>query len=100
MGENAHQLKNLAGEVGIEPTNVGIKIRCLTTWRLPNETMQLNLSAGAAANLARQIRACSTATAAIPLVLPLPRQTPQTRKRPSRSSRLEQTSPATPDVPP
>ena len=28
--------KNLAGEVGIEPTNAGIKIRCLTTWRLPN----------------------------------------------------------------
>ncbi len=26
----------LAGEVGIEPTNAGIKIRCLTTWRLPN----------------------------------------------------------------
>jgi hypothetical protein len=25
----------LAGEVGIEPTNAGIKIRCLTTWRLP-----------------------------------------------------------------
>ena len=27
----------LAGEVGIEPTHVGIKIRCLTTWRLPNK---------------------------------------------------------------
>lgn len=25
----------LAGEVGIEPTNAGIKIRCLTAWRLP-----------------------------------------------------------------
>ena len=25
----------MAGEVGIEPTNAGIKIRCLTTWRLP-----------------------------------------------------------------
>ena len=25
----------VAGEVGIEPTNAGIKIRCLTTWRLP-----------------------------------------------------------------
>ena len=28
--------KGVAGEVGIEPTYVGIKIRCLTTWRLPN----------------------------------------------------------------
>ena len=27
--------KKLAGEVGIEPTNAGIKIRCLTAWRLP-----------------------------------------------------------------
>ena len=27
----------MAGEVGIEPTNAGIKIRCLTTWRLPAE---------------------------------------------------------------
>ena len=27
-----------AGEVGIEPTNAGIKIRCLTTWRLPNHS--------------------------------------------------------------
>jgi hypothetical protein len=26
----------LAEEVGIEPTNDGIKTRCLTTWRLPN----------------------------------------------------------------
>ena len=26
----------MAGEVGIEPTNAGIKIRCLTTWRLPS----------------------------------------------------------------
>src|SRR3989338_11239921 len=34
----AHRL--LAGEVGIEPTNAGIKIRCLTTWRLPNLTLQ------------------------------------------------------------
>src|SRR5665213_3421073 len=28
----------VAGEVGIEPTNAGIKIRCLTTWRLPSRT--------------------------------------------------------------
>ena len=28
---------NMAGEVGIEPTNAGIKIRCLTTWRLPKK---------------------------------------------------------------
>src|SRR5690349_18095442 len=27
--------RELAGEVGIEPTNAGIKIRCLTAWRLP-----------------------------------------------------------------
>lgn len=26
----------LAGEAGFEPTNNGIKIRCLTSWRLPN----------------------------------------------------------------
>ena len=25
----------MAGEVGIEPTNAGIRIQCLTTWRLP-----------------------------------------------------------------
>src|SRR5205085_4619711 len=30
--------KRLAGEVGIEPTNAGIKIRCLTTWRLPSSS--------------------------------------------------------------
>ena len=23
------------GKVGIEPTNSGVKVRCLTTWRLP-----------------------------------------------------------------
>lgn len=32
-----YELK-LAGEVGIEPTNAGIKIRCLTTWRLPKNS--------------------------------------------------------------
>lgn len=26
----------LDGVAGIEPANVGIKIRCLTTWRHPN----------------------------------------------------------------
>jgi hypothetical protein len=26
---------NLAGEVGIEPTHHGVKVRCLTTWLLP-----------------------------------------------------------------
>lgn len=26
----------MAGEVGIEPTNDGVKVRCLTTWLLPN----------------------------------------------------------------
>jgi hypothetical protein len=25
-----------AGEAGFEPTNGGSKVRCLTTWRLPN----------------------------------------------------------------
>ncbi len=29
----------MAEEVGIEPTNAGIKIRCLTTWRLPNNLL-------------------------------------------------------------
>ena len=38
MGASAPVVTNqLAGEVGIEPTNAGIKIRCLTTWRLPNK---------------------------------------------------------------
>lgn len=27
----------LAGVVGIEPTNAGIKIQCLTTWRHPKK---------------------------------------------------------------
>jgi hypothetical protein len=36
VGETySKSLSVLAGEVGIEPTNAGIKIRCLTTWRLP-----------------------------------------------------------------
>ena len=31
----------MAGEVGIEPTNAGIKIRCLTTWRLPSGNLSM-----------------------------------------------------------
>ena len=27
--------KNLAGVVGFEPTNVGVRVQCLTTWRYP-----------------------------------------------------------------
>ncbi len=27
---------NLAGEVGIEPTHHGVKVRCLTAWLLPS----------------------------------------------------------------
>ncbi len=27
----------MAGEVGIEPTHDGVKVRCLTAWRLPNQ---------------------------------------------------------------
>ena len=46
MGANAHQdlIEKLAGEVGIEPTNVGIKIRCLTTWRLPNKPLATSIN--------------------------------------------------------
>lgn len=29
-------LQNVAGVAGFEPTNVGTKSRCLTTWRHPN----------------------------------------------------------------
>src|SRR5450759_1309178 len=32
--------RDLAGEVGIEPTKAGIKTQCLTTWRLPNNLQQ------------------------------------------------------------
>jgi hypothetical protein len=31
----------LAEEVGIEPTNDGIKTRCLTTWRLPKKLKKI-----------------------------------------------------------
>src|SRR5437763_4820817 len=37
-------LNKMAGEVGIEPTNAGIKIRCLTTWRLPKGSLASALS--------------------------------------------------------
>ncbi len=30
----------MAGEVGIEPTNDGVKVRCLTTWLLPNTMVE------------------------------------------------------------
>lgn len=30
---------DLAGVGGIEPTNAGIKIRCLTAWRHPNKNL-------------------------------------------------------------
>jgi hypothetical protein len=29
----------MAGEVGIEPTNDGVKVRCLTAWLLPTVNM-------------------------------------------------------------
>lgn len=29
--------RKLAGAAGFEPANAGIKSRCLTTWRRPNE---------------------------------------------------------------
>ncbi|EKD63702.1 MAG: hypothetical protein ACD_51C00225G0009 [uncultured bacterium] len=29
-------MSKLAGEVGIEPTNGGFRVHCLTTWLLPN----------------------------------------------------------------
>ena len=37
-----HRVIELAGEVGIEPTNAGIKIRCLTTWLHPNYLLNLS----------------------------------------------------------
>lgn len=27
----------MAGDEGLEPPNGGVKVRCLTTWRIPNE---------------------------------------------------------------
>lgn len=27
----------MAGEAGFEPTHTGVKVLCLTAWRLPNE---------------------------------------------------------------
>ncbi len=33
----------MAGIAGFEPTNDGIKTRCLTTWRYPNKTDINNL---------------------------------------------------------
>ena len=35
----------LAGAVGFEPTNGGLKIRCLTTWRRPKTVSQDHMSA-------------------------------------------------------
>ena len=37
-GVNVQSYKNysiLTGVVGFEPTNGGVKVRCLTTWRRP-----------------------------------------------------------------
>jgi len=70
----------------------------LLSLRFKQSLSQQNLSADAAAILARQIRAFSMATAVILLVLPLPCRTRQTRKLRSRSSVQERISPATPDV--
>ena len=36
----------LAGVKGFEPLNVGIKIRCLTTWRHPNKIQRLDAPLG------------------------------------------------------
>ena len=30
------QMCNLAGDTGFEPVNDGVKVRCLTAWRIPN----------------------------------------------------------------
>src|SRR5512145_2286458 len=83
--------KSDALPLGDSPKN---SLKTLITAALP---LLQNLSAGAAANPARHIRACSTATAAIPLVLLLPWRTLRTRRRRSRSSATARTAPATPD---
>ena len=29
--------KHVAGDTGFEPVNDGVKVRCLTAWRIPND---------------------------------------------------------------
>ena len=37
LNRNLSPLHLVAGAAGFEPTNVGTKSRCLTTWRRPNK---------------------------------------------------------------
>ena len=40
LNRNLSPLHLVAGVAGFEPTNVGTKSRCLTTWRHPNNDIQ------------------------------------------------------------
>src|SRR5512144_1564022 len=73
--------QHVAGAVGIEPTNAGIKIRCLTTWRLPRNLpdpsiafIPPNRTADAVAGLPPRTPASIRAPAATP-----PARWPRTR---------------------
>ena len=34
--EGCRRISSMAGQAGFEPTRDGVKVRCLTAWRLPN----------------------------------------------------------------
>src|SRR5215203_5419810 len=70
----------LAGEVGIEPTNAGIKIRCLTTWRLPSVTVPQNLARDDNPTLAPRNRSYRTGAAQMRPLLRTQWRTRQKRK--------------------
>src|SRR4030065_2932629 len=94
------QAQILAGEVGIEPTNAGIKIRCLTTWRLPIFNQSPNHATDVLLNLARLHRVSVAATAAILLRPGCDWRIPRIRTPPIRSSSLCRSCPGTPYEPP
>src|SRR5438105_15767050 len=95
----------MAGEVGIEPTNAGIKIRCLTTWRLPSGALaaddvidrvptfdsvfppatQTRVTDGARA-CERCVFQSAAANAGARRARRVRSRTPQTHSRPNRSS--------------
>ena len=38
-GFGYQQVLHMAGKAGFEPTNDGVKVRCLTAWLLPNNSI-------------------------------------------------------------
>ena len=76
-------MKILAGVAGFEPTDAGIKIRCLTAWRHPNALNLMGREKGFEPSTSRTTiwRSTNWATTAILFGAPWGTRTPHTRLR-------------------